>query len=99
MVSTAVAVCLAACALVSPASAAVSDCSTSVYGTSLVITSVRDMSCAQAAADQRRSRQCCLPRFRSAGGFRCSISINRGLYAAQFRCVRGSRAYRFEYSE
>jgi hypothetical protein len=64
----------------------------------LLISSARNMSCRKAKRELRRYRGSIARRFRTPGGFRCHrVSGNR--LAGQWRCVRSSRAFRFEFSD
>jgi hypothetical protein len=64
----------------------------------LLISSARNMSCRKAKRELRRYRGSIARRFRTPGGFRCHrVSGNR--LAGQWRCVRRSRAFRFEFSD
>jgi hypothetical protein len=62
------------------------------------ISSARNMTCRQAARDLRRHRGSIGTRFRTPGGFSCQRVFGSSL-AGQWRCVRGTRAYRFEFSD
>jgi hypothetical protein len=62
------------------------------------ISSARNMTCRQAARDLRRHRGSIGTRFRTPGGFSCQ-RLSGGSLAGQWRCVRRTRAYRFEFSD
>lgn len=64
----------------------------------LEISSARNMTCRGAARDLRRHRGSIATRFRTPGGFACRRVSGTEL-AGQWRCVRRSRAYRFEFSD
>jgi hypothetical protein len=64
----------------------------------LLVSSARNMTCAAAKRELRRYHGSISRRFRTPGGFVCyRVSGNR--LAGQWRCVRGSRAFRFEFSD
>ncbi len=62
------------------------------------ISSARNMTCRQAARDLRRHRGSIATRFRTPGGFSCH-RVSGSSLAGQWRCVRMTRAYRFEFSD
>lgn len=64
----------------------------------VLISSARNMTCRAAARDMRRTRKGISRHFRTAGGFRCS-RVSGGALGGQWRCVRGDRAYRFEFGD
>jgi hypothetical protein len=62
------------------------------------ISSARNMTCRSAAREMRRYRGSIGRRFSTPGGFLCGrVTGNR--LAGQWRCVRGARAFRFEFSD
>ena len=64
----------------------------------LAVSSSRNMSCRVAAHDIRRYHGSIRRRFTTPGGFRCHrVSGNR--LAGQWRCVRRTKAYRFDFSD
>jgi hypothetical protein len=64
----------------------------------LLVSSARNMTCTDAKRELRRYHGSISRRFRTPGGFVCyRVSGNR--LAGQWRCVRGSRAFRFEFSD
>jgi hypothetical protein len=64
----------------------------------LLVSSARNMTCTAAKRELRRYRGSISRRFRTPGGFACyRVSGNR--LAGQWRCVRGGRAFRFEFSD
>lgn len=79
------------------ASAAVVDCHIQATETQ-VVSSARNMTCAAAARDVRRTRKSISFSFVSAGGFRCTRVSGMAL-GGQWRCVAGMRAYRFEFGD
>ena len=79
-------------------SAGVRDCNKWVYYPNIKISSARNMSCAAARRDIRRYRGAIRYRFRTPGGFTCTRVSSMAL-GGQWRCVRASRAYRFEFGD
>jgi hypothetical protein len=77
---------------------AVTDCHRWAYYPNVLISSARNMSCRAAARDMRRYRHSIDRSFRTPGGFRCrqQSGVPEG---GQWRCVRGGRAYRFEFGD
>jgi hypothetical protein len=64
----------------------------------ILISSARNLTCRSAALEMRRYKGSIGRRFRTPGGFVCHrVSGNR--LAGQWRCVRGARAFRFEFSD
>jgi hypothetical protein len=64
----------------------------------ILISSARNMTCRSAATEMRRYRGSISRRFTTPSRFRCyQVSGNR--LAGQWRCVRGVRAFRFEFSD
>ncbi|MEA2442084.1 MAG: hypothetical protein QOH76_3508 [Thermoleophilaceae bacterium] len=62
------------------------------------VSSARNMTCKKARRDIRRYRGSIKRRFTTPGGFKCHrVSGNR--LGGQWRCVKGSRAYRFEFGD
>ncbi|MDQ2983966.1 MAG: hypothetical protein M3R70_08610 [Actinomycetota bacterium] len=64
----------------------------------ILISSARDMTCRAAAREMRRYRGSIARRFTTPGGFRC-YRVSGSRLAGQWRCVRGGRAFRFEFSD
>ena len=64
----------------------------------LEISSARNMRCRTAKRDLRRHHGSIGFRFRTPGGFRCTRVAGNAL-AGQWRCVKGRKAYRFEFSD
>lgn len=91
---------LAGVALVLPgtASAGVVDCHRYAPTFNVIITSARNMSCAAADRDMTRYRGSIRRYFTTPGGFRCSRQSG-GRLGGQWRCVRGIRAYRFDFGD
>jgi hypothetical protein len=63
----------------------------------ITVTSVRNMTCAQARAVERAYRGSISRRFRM-GRFSCYRTSGMAL-AGEWRCVRGSRAFRFDFAD
>ena len=64
----------------------------------LLISSARNMFCRTARRDLRRHQAPIAFRFRTPGGFRC-MRVSGNPLAGQWRCVKGRKAYRFEFSD
>ena len=64
----------------------------------LHISSARNMFCRTARRDLRRHNAPIAFRFRTPGGFRC-MRVSGNALAGQWRCVKGRKAYRFEFSD
>jgi hypothetical protein len=79
-------------------SSAVVDCHRWASFPNVLISSARNMSCRAAARDMRRYRGNIDQSFRTPGGFRCrqQTGVPEG---GQWRCVRRTRAYRFEFRD
>jgi hypothetical protein len=89
---------LAASAVLAPAApAAVRSCSAKI-DFNLKISSARNMTCAAARTDLRGHRGSISYRFRTPGGFTCTRVMGNRL-AGQWRCVKGVRAYRFNFAD
>ena len=89
---------LAACAAAAPgAGARVVGCH--VHSDfNLLISSARNLSCRDAAREMRRYRGSISRSFRTPHHFRCTrVSGNR--LGGQWRCVRRSKAFRFEFGD
>ena len=78
--------------------AAVRDCHTYAHYPNVLISSARNMSCRAAKRDMRRYKGPIYRRFTTPGGFRCR-RVSGTSYGGQWRCVRGVRAYRFEFGD
>jgi hypothetical protein len=88
-------------ASVSPAAQApevVRDCHVFVHYPNMVISSARNMTCRAAAQEMRRYRGSIHRRFRTPGGFLCG-RVSGGRLGGQWRCVKGGRAFRFEFGD
>jgi hypothetical protein len=79
-------------------SAGVVDCHVYAHYPNVLISSARNMRCRAAARDTRRYRRPIYRRFRTPGGFRCA-RVSGGPLGGQWRCVRGRKAYRFEFGD
>ena len=64
----------------------------------LLISSARNMFCRTARRDLRRHRGPIAFRFSTPGGFNC-MRVSGNALAGQWRCVKGRKAYRFEFSD
>jgi hypothetical protein len=64
----------------------------------LLITSARNMFCRTARRDLRRHQAPIAFRFRTPGGFRC-MRVSGTALGGQWRCVKGRKAYRFEFAD
>jgi hypothetical protein len=64
----------------------------------LLISSARNMFCRTARRDLRRHVGSISFSFRTPGGFRCT-RVSGNALAGQWRCVKGRKAYRFEFSD
>jgi len=62
------------------------------------ISSARNMTCRSAALEMRRYKGSIRRRFRTPGRFTC-LRVSGNRLAGQWRCVRGARAFRFEFSD
>lgn len=80
------------------AAAAVVDCDVFAYEPNLKITSARNMTCRRAVREMRRYRGSVRRCFRTPGGFWCT-RVSAGELGGQWRCVRRSRAFRFEFGD
>ena len=91
---------LAAVGALAPAtaSARVVDCKTWVHYPNTKISSARNMSCRSARKEFRRYNRPIHRRFRTPGGFRCK-RVSGTRLGGQWRCVKGSRAFRFEFGD
>ena len=64
----------------------------------LLISSARNMLCRTARRDLRRHRGPIAFRFSTPGGFRC-MRVSGTSLGGQWRCVKGRKAYRFEFAD
>lgn len=79
------------------AEAKVRDCKTNGADNASV-SSARNMTCKAARRDLRSYRGSIKKHFDTPGGFHC-MRVSGGRLAGQWRCVKGSRAYRFEFAD
>ena len=67
-------------------------------GANVQVSSARNMYCKTARRDIRRYRGSIKKHFTTPGGFKCHrVSGNR--LGGQWRCVKGRKAYRFEFGD
>lgn len=85
-------------AVPAPAPAAVRDCHAWAHYPNVLISSARNMTCGAARFDMRRYRGSIRYRFRTPGGFTCTRVSGMKL-SGQWRCVKGTRAYRFDFGD
>jgi hypothetical protein len=64
----------------------------------LHISSARNMRCQTAKRDLRRHKGSIGFRFRTPGGFAC-MRVSGTSLGGQWRCVKGRKAYRFEFAD
>ena len=69
-----------------------------VHYPNTLISSARNMTCRAAARELRRYRGSIHRRFRTPGGFQCR-RVSGGRLGGQWRCVKGTRAFRFEFGD
>jgi hypothetical protein len=79
-------------------SARVRNCNHFAHYPNTKVTSARNMSCRRARRDLRRYRGSIKRRFKTPGGFRCR-RVSGGRLGGEWRCVKGRRAYRFEFGD
>ena len=94
---TAVVVLLGTTAPSGAAPARVRDCSAKV-DFNVEISSARNMRCRTAKRDLRRHKGSIGFSFSTPGGFRC-MRVSGTSLGGQWRCVKGRKAYRFEFSD
>ena len=96
------AVCASLVVLPAPAAhagvAGVVNCDTPVNYPNTSISSARNLSCRKAARDLRAYNGNIDRTFRTPGRFRCH-QVSGVPEGGQWRCVKGSRAYRFEFAD
>ena len=78
--------------------AQVVDCNVWASFPNIKISSARNLSCRAAARDMRSYRGNIHRRFRTPGGFVCE-RVSGGRLGGQWRCVRDTAAYRFEFGD
>jgi len=74
------------------------DCKAWASYPNIKISSARNMTCRAAVLEMRRYRGQIFRRFRTPGGFVCT-RVSGGSLVGQWRCVRGAKAYRFEFGD
>jgi hypothetical protein len=79
-------------------SAAVVDCSAWAKYPNIKISSARNMTCQSAVREMRSYRGQIFKRFGTPGGFVCS-RVSGGNFGGQWRCVKATRAFRFEFGD
>jgi hypothetical protein len=79
------------------ASASLHDCDLKATNTA-TISSARDMSCETGAREMKRYRGEISKTFKTPGGFACS-QTSGGQFGGQWRCVKGHKAFRFEFAD
>jgi hypothetical protein len=89
---------VAAAALALAAPSGVVDCHVYAKYPNTLISSARNMTCRAAAQDMRNYRGQIFRRFRTPGRFVCT-RVSGGQFGGQWRCVSGTRAYRFEFGD
>lgn len=77
---------------------AVRDCNHFIRYPNTKVSSARNMTCTAAVREMRRYRGNIHRRFRTPGGFSCG-RVSGGPLGGQWRCVKGSRAFRFEFGD
>jgi hypothetical protein len=76
----------------------VRDCNHFIRYPNTKVSSARNMTCVAAVREMRRYRGNIHRRFRTPGGFVCG-RVSGGPLGGQWRCVKGSRAFRFEFGD
>jgi hypothetical protein len=84
-------------ALPASARASLHECNVQATNTAK-ISSARDMSCETAAKEMKRYRGEISTTFRTPGGFACT-RVSGGQFGGQWRCVKGHKAFRFEFAD
>jgi hypothetical protein len=79
------------------APARVRDCNAKV-DFNVIVSSARNMRCRTARRDLRRHHGSIGFRFSTPGGFDC-MRVSGSSLGGQWRCVKGRRAYRFEFGD
>jgi hypothetical protein len=80
------------------APAAVVDCHLWADYPNTLISSARNMTCKAAVTEMKRYRGQIFRRFRTPGGFICT-RVSGVPEGGQWRCVRGTRAFRFDFRD
>ena len=88
-----------AAVLALPASAHASLHTCNVQATNTAtISSSRGMTCARAAKEMKNYRGNISKTFTTPGGFACG-RVSGGQFGGQWRCVKGQKAFRFEFAD
>jgi hypothetical protein len=74
------------------------DCHTWAYYPNVLISSARNMSCRAARREMKRYKRPISRSFTTPDGFSCS-RVSGGSLGGQWRCVRGTHAFRFEFGD
>jgi hypothetical protein len=74
------------------------DCNAFAHYPNTKVSSARNMTCRQAVRELRRHNGPISRSFRTPGGFRCT-RVSGGDLGGQWRCVKGARAFRFEFGD
>jgi hypothetical protein len=74
------------------------DCNAFAHYPNTKVSSARNMTCRQAVRELRRHNGPISRSFRTLGGFRCA-RVTGGELGGQWRCVKGARAFRFEFGD
>ena len=83
---------------ISASPANVVDCNSWASYPNIKISSARNMTCRAAVVEMRRYRGQIFRRFRTPGRFTCS-RVSGGNFGGQWRCVRATQAFRFEFGD
>jgi hypothetical protein len=74
------------------------DCNAWASYPNIKISSGRNMTCRAAVVEMRRYRGQIFRRFRTPGRFTCT-RVSGGQFGGQWRCVRTTQAFRFEFGD
>jgi hypothetical protein len=89
---------IAAGASADEALAKVRNCHSWAYYPNVLISLARNMKCKTAKKDMRRYKGSIKKSFTTPGGFHCH-RVSGGRLGGQWRCVKGAKAYRFEFGD
>jgi hypothetical protein len=81
----------------STARASLHECDIQATNTA-TISSSRDMSCETAAKEMKRYRGQISRTFKTPGRYSCT-RVSGGQFGGQWRCVKGHKAFRFEFAD
>lgn len=84
-------------AAAAPAPARTIDCHAAA-DFNIIVTSARNMSCGAGKFDMRRYKGSIKKHFTTPKGFSCS-RISGGALGGTWRCVKGNKAYRFDFGD